>query len=61
MVKKDFLACGSSTTIKQVRLPVAEAAFFTFVSGVLVGGFVPLRAVVQRPIFKHPGHELGPS
>ena len=36
MVKKEFLAC-SSRTIKQVCLPVWEAAFFTFVSGVLVG------------------------
>ena len=41
MVKKGFLARGSSA-IKQVFLPVWEAAFFTFVLGVLVGGFVPL-------------------
>ena len=33
--KKEFLACSSST-IKQVCLPVWEAAFFMFVSGVLV-------------------------
>ena len=36
MVKKEFLARGSSA-IKQVCLPVWEAAFFTFVPGVLVG------------------------
>ena len=36
MVKKEFLACSSSA-IKQVCLPVWEAAFFTFVSVVLVG------------------------
>ena len=44
MVKKDFLAC-SSGAIKQVCLPVWEAAFFTLVSGVLVGGFVPIMQV----------------
>ena len=37
MVKKEFLACSSSSSIKQVCLPVAEAAFFTFESS----GFVP--------------------
>ena len=44
MVKKEFLACSSSAT-KQVCLPVAEAAFSTFVSGVLVGGFVPFMRI----------------
>ena len=41
MVKKEFLACSSSA-IKQVCLPVAEAAIFTFVSSVLVGEFASL-------------------
>ena len=36
MVKKELLACSSSA-IKQVCLPVREAAIFTLVSGVLVG------------------------
>ena len=40
--KKEFLACSSSTIIKQVCLPVWEVAFLTFESSVLVGGFVPL-------------------
>ena len=38
--KKEFLACSS--TIKQVCLPVWEAAFFMFELSILVGGFVPL-------------------
>ena len=38
--KIEFLTCSS--TIKQVCLPVWEAAFFTFESSVLVGGFIPL-------------------
>ena len=38
--KKEFLACSSSA-IKQVCLPVWEAAFLTFESSVLDGGFVP--------------------
>ena len=41
--KKKFLACSSSA-IKQVSLPVWEAAFITFVWGVLIGGFVPLES-----------------
>ena len=39
--KKGLLACSSSA-IKQVCLPVWEAAFNTFVLDVLVGGFIPL-------------------
>ena len=41
MAKDEFLAYSSSA-IKQVCLPVWEAAFFTFLSGVLVTGFVSL-------------------
>ena len=44
--KKEFLACSS--TIKQVCIPVWEAAFFTFVSGVLVGGFIPLKMTLVK-------------
>ena len=42
--KKEFLACSSSS-IKQVCLPVAEAAFFTFVSDVLVGESASLKSI----------------
>ena len=44
MVKKEFLAC-SSRAIKQVGLPVWEAAFLTLVSGALVGESPPLPAI----------------
>ena len=53
MVKKEFLACGSSATIKQVCLPVWEAAFLMFVSGVLVGESALLPTLYQ-PTQSHP-------
>ena len=47
MVTKELLACSSSA-MKQVCLPVWEVAFFMFVSGVLVGGFVPFTVREKR-------------
>ena len=49
MVKKEFLACSSSA-IKQVCLPVWEAAFFMFVSGVLVGESASLYFQSRLPV-----------